>query len=195
MKSNRKIAIIVGALIIIAYSVLASFFFESSIFVLFLELISGAASVAVGVLMFSILKPHNKNLALGYVFVKIIEGAVIIVASILLFSLIINRGTYEWIHEFHVYIFGAGFLILSYLLYKSKLVPRLISIWGLIASIVMLVSTLLNMTVLSTPIPMFISHLPIISNELFLAVWLIVRGFNPSAIVSGSAKESTNNIK
>jgi hypothetical protein len=53
----------------------------------------------------------------------------------------------------------------------------------------MLVSILLNMTVLSTPIAMFISHLPIILNELFLAVWLIVKGFNPSAIASLSTKQ------
>lgn len=180
----RKTAMIVGALILIAYCVLGALFLESPIIAMLLEIISGAASIGVAILMFPILKSYNKNTTLGYTAVKIMEGATYIVIAILLFSQIITTETYERIHEFHVYIFATGFLLLSYLFYQSKLVPRFISIWGLIASIAMLASTLLNMTVLSTPVPMFISHLPIILNELFLAVWLIVKGFNSSAIKS-----------
>jgi len=182
MNSYRKTAIIVGALILIAYGVLGSFFLESSVIVMLLELISGAAIVGIAVLMFPILKPHNKNLTLGYVVVKIIEGVVIIVAGILLFSLIIKQETYDWIHRIHTYIFGAAFLMLSYLLYQSKLVPRFISVWGIIASTVLIAATLINMMAGSTVIPFVFSHFPVILNELFLAVWLIVKGFNPSVI-------------
>lgn len=57
MNSNRKIAIIVGALILIAYGVIGSFFLESLTIVMLLELISGAAIVGMAVLMFPILKP------------------------------------------------------------------------------------------------------------------------------------------
>ncbi|KGK98635.1 hypothetical protein LI82_07160 [Methanococcoides methylutens] len=64
---NRKTTVIVGALILIAYGVLGSFFLESLIIVILIELISGAAIVGMAVLMFSILKPHNKNRSLGYV--------------------------------------------------------------------------------------------------------------------------------
>jgi hypothetical protein len=188
MDSNRKTAIIVGALIIIAYSVLGSFILESSIITMLLDVISGAASIGVAVLMFPILKPHNKNLTIGYAVVKIIEGVVIIVAAILLFSLIINPETYYWIHGIHVYIFGSAFLMLSYLLYQSKLVPRFISVWGIIGSTVIIVATLINMMAGSTVIPFIFSHLPVILNELFLAVWLIVKGFNPSAIASESTR-------
>ena len=174
-----------GALILIAYGVVGSFFLESSIIVMLLELISGAAVVGMAVLMFPILKPHNKNLTLGYVVVKIIDGVLIIVAAIILLSsstLLLE--VRDWIYVNSTYLFGIGFLILSYLFYQSKLVPRFISVWGLIASILLLASTLFNMMALSPTIPFFFSHLPVILNELFLAIWLIVKGFNPSAIAS-----------
>jgi len=189
MNSNRKTAIIVGALILIAYGVLGSFFLESLIIAMILELISGAAIVGMAVLMFPILKPHNKNLTLGYVVVKIIDGVLIIIAAIiLLYSSTLLLEVRDWIYVNSTYLFGIGFLILSYLFYQSKLIPRFISVWGLIASILLLASTLLNMMAPSPVIPFIFSHLPVILNELFLAIWLIVKGFNPSAIDSGSAK-------
>ena len=178
MNSNRKASIIVGALILIAYSVLGALFLESPIIAMLLEIISGAASIGVAVLMLPILKSYNKNTTLGYTAVKIMEGMTYIVIAILLFSQIITTGTYLLIHEYHVYIFATGFLLLSYLLYQSKLVPRFISLWGIIASILMLISTIVNMISGSATIPFYISHLPVISNEIFLAVWLIVKGFN-----------------
>ncbi|MFC1787309.1 DUF4386 domain-containing protein [Halobacteriota archaeon] len=196
MDSNRKTAIIVGALILIAYGVIGSLFLESSIIAMLLELISGAAIVGMAVLMFPILKPHNKNLTFGYAAIKIIDGVLIGVAAIMILSsstLLLEVRDLIYVNS--TYLFCTGFLILSYLFYQSKLVPRFISVWGVIASILLLSSTLINMmaagTVIltdSTVIPFTVSHLPVISNELFLAVWLIVKGFNTSAIASGSTK-------
>ena len=195
MNSYRMTARIVGALILIAYGVLGSFLLESSIIVMFLELISGAAIVGMAILMLPVLKPHNKNLTLGYVVIKIIDGVLIIVAAIILLS----SSTFllevrDWIYVNSTYLFGIGFLLLSYLFFQSKLVPRFISVWGLIASVLLLASTLLNMMVHSLAIPFIFSHLPVILNELFLAVWLIVKGFNPSAIASGSAETNINKV-
>ena len=94
----------------------------------------------------------------------------------------------------YVYIFGLGALILYYLLYQSKLVPRLISIWGFIAIIMLLVANLLGMLSNNSAMTIFLAT-PIILNELFLAVWLIVKGFNSSAIASLSTKTDINEIK
>ena len=188
MNSDRKTARTVGALILIAYGVLGSFFLESDVIVMLLELISGAAVVGMAILMFSILRPQNKKLTLGYVVVKIIDGLLIIVAAIiLLFSSTFLLEVRDWIYVNSTYLFGIGFLLLSYLFFQSKLVPRFISVWGLIGSVLLLASTLLNMIVHSLEIPFFFSHLPVILNELFLAVWLIVKGFNTSTTTSGSA--------
>ena len=200
MTSQRKIAIIVGALILIAYSMVGSFYLGSLIIVMLLELISGAAMIAMGFLMFPILKPQNKNLALGYVVCRIIDGLIFIIAGIILLPLIITAGSSDsstlilevraWIYIIIDYSFGIGFLILSYLLYQLRLVPRFISAWGIIASTWMLAAVLLNL--LSPVIPFEISHLPMILNEVFLAIWLIVKGFNEDEIISGAVKTDIN---
>jgi len=142
--SQRKSAIIVGALILIAYIMVGSFYFGSLIIVMLLELISAAAMIAMGFLMFPILKPENKNLALGYVVCRIIDGLIFIIAGIILLPLIITAGSSDsstlilgvraWVYIIVDYSFGIGFLILSYLLYQLRLVPRFISAWGIIAS-------------------------------------------------------------
>ena len=182
--SPRKTAIIVGVLILIAYSVMASLLLESSLIIFFLEVISGIAVAAMAVLMFPILKPHNKNLNISYAIIKIIEGIIIIIAAILLFSSIINPETHTLIYDYHAYIFAGAFLLLSYIFYQSNLVPRFISVWGIIGSIIMIVTTLINMTIGSTIIPFIFSSVPVIVCEIFLAIWLIVKGFNEDAIIS-----------
>ena len=172
-----------------------SFYLGSLIIVMLLELISAAAMIAMGFLMFPILKPENKNLALGYVVCRIIDGLIFIIAGIILLPLIITAGASDsstlilevrdWIYIITDYTFGIGFLILSYLLYQLRLVPRFILAWGIIASTWMLAAVLLNL--LSPAIPFEISHLPMILNEVFLAIWLIVKGFNEDKLDSGYA--------
>ena len=181
------------------------------------ELILAGAVVGIAVFMFPILKKHNEALALGYVGARIFEGLIIIVGSISYLSLLTLSQEYVVgapdashfqalgtlllaVHDWSFLLGGGAFvfcvtaLILNYLLYQSKLVPRFISVWGLIGAILMLVSGLLSMFDLSpsptatSTISIFL-FLPIAVNEMFLAVWLIVKGFNPSAIASGSAKQ------
>ncbi len=84
-----------------------------------------------------------------------------------------------------------GALLLYYSLYQSKLLPRFISVWGLIAAALILILNLLltfNLEVGTSIVLIF--ALPMISNEIFLAIWLIVKGFNPSAIASPSAQQN-----
>jgi hypothetical protein len=78
--------------------------------------------------------------------------------------------------------FSLGALLFYYFLYRSKLVPRLISVWGLIAAVLVLAWNLLEAFGISINAGL-IFGLPIILNEITLGIWLIVKGFNPSAIV------------
>jgi hypothetical protein len=185
MNTYKKTAIIVGALILIAYAVMASEVLESLIIVVLLEVISGVAVIAIAVLMYPILKPYNEKVTLWYAIFKVIEGVLIVIAGILLLSpdpLLL--GIRDWINVSHVYIsFIPAALLFYYLLYISKLVPRFISVWGVIALISLLIGNLLEITGYSNPI----FYLLIVSNEVFLAIWLIVKGFNSSAIASESA--------
>jgi hypothetical protein len=190
-KSQRKSAVIVGVLILIGYGVLFSGGLEPLI-VMLIELISGVAVIGIAFIMFPILKPYNKGLTLGYVVCKVVEGAILIIGGILLLSLSTTLlEVRDWIYVSQAYIFILGALIFYYLLYRSKLIPRFISVWGVIAAIMLLVGNLLEIMGFSPEMLMFL-FLPIMLNEVFLAIWLIVKGFNADAIVSKAVKTDVN---
>lgn len=181
------------------------------------ELIMAAALVGVPWMMFPLFRKHNEPMAIGYVGARIIEGVGYIVGAISLLSLLTLSQEYvagapdasyfqtlgtlllavrDWTAVVGVtLVFSLGALMFYYLWYQSKLIPRFISVWGLIGAILTLASGLLGMFGLGrfSTISIFL-NLPIASNEMFLAVWLIVKGFNPPAIASGSAKTDTNKV-
>ncbi len=78
----------------------------------------------------------------------------------------------------------------SYLLYKSRLVPRFIAVLGLTGATLVLIAALLEIFGVIPPVSVWgtLLAMPVAAYEMILAVWLIVKGFNPSAIASGSAK-------
>jgi hypothetical protein len=136
--------------------------------------------------MFPILKNFNKNLALGYVIFRIIECLMIIIGGIYLLSLL----KLSWNYEMITFIFtGLGGLIFYYLLYQSKLIPRYLSVLGIIGYAMLLVGVLLDIlgyVDISTGAGMLL-YLPGGLFELFLPIWLVIKGFNKSAIACGSA--------
>jgi len=177
MNSHRKTAIIVGVLILIAYGVLASSITESKIAVMLFEAISGVAVILIAVLMFPLFTPYNEKASFWYIVFRSIEGGLMIIAGILFLShnnLLL--GIRDGIYVGHGYIFAVAALFFYYLLYQSKLIPRWLSVWGFIAAILLILANVLELTSL---IPgAMILYLPIISNEVVLAIWLIVKGFN-----------------
>ena len=94
----------------------------------------------------------------------------------------------DWAGVPEQFPYGLGILILNYALYQSNLVPRWLSGWGLVGGAMILAMGFLRMFGYSV----FLLAIPIILNEMVLAVWLIVKGFNPSAFASESAKADLN---
>ena len=183
MNKNRKNAIIVGLLILFAYAVLASSVIESKIVVMFSEALSGVAVIVISVIMFPLFKPYNEKASFAYIILRMIEGALMIIAGILFLSQsTLLLGIRDGIYVVHAYVFAVAALVFYYLLYQSKLIPRWLSIWGFIASILLIIVNILEVTEIISASMLW--YLPIISNELVLAIWLIVKGFNPSAIAS-----------
>ena len=102
-------------------------------------------------------------------------------------------GAREWAHQIITGIFFClGALLYYIVLYQSRLIPRWLSGWGLIAVILSLTVTVMGAfnrdfitgtinTVLNAPIGV---------QEMVLAVWLIAKGFNPSAINHESIKQN-----
>ena len=119
------------------------------------ELIMAFAIAGTAIMIYPILKKHNEGLALGYAGARIIEGILFIVGVIGLLSLVTlsqefveagapdasyfqSSGTLllavrDWGgHMLGSIVLGLGALMLCYLFYQSRLVPRWLSVWGLI---------------------------------------------------------------
>lgn len=231
-RENRKTAIIVGVLFIIATAFLFiggaiyNPFLESADYLvltypnrttvvigILLELACVVAIPLIPVFLFPILRKHNEQLALGYVGFRFLEAVLFIATEINRLALIdASRGYLSsegtdasyfynlggsiqaenlWVFSIYVLVFAIGALIFYSVLYKSKLVPRFISAWGFIAAALILTGTVLSMfevTLLSLGVVFeLIFAAPIAVNEMVLAIWLILKGFNSPAIASQSA--------
>ena len=204
MNSTRKIAVLVGVLFLAATmtfmtgsGLIRSFFTyenpnQTSLLIgALLEIACGVAVAGIGVLMFPILKMFNRRLALGYVVFRVIECAIIVAGGIYMVSLL----SPIWKYEMILFLFtGLGGLIVSYLLYQSNLIPRLLSVLGLIGYALMSIGVLLDLLgyfSMSTNLGMLV-YLPGGLFELFLPIWLFVKGFNSPAIASASARTDMN---
>jgi hypothetical protein len=182
-------------------------------------LIMGLALAMVPVVMFPILRKHNEASALGYVvlrggleavcYIAIATGWLILLplsqayaqAGALDASDLQAPGTVlleaNEIGSVLTIIFCLGALVFNYLLYRTNLVPRWLSGWGLLAVAPYLAAGLLSMFgILDALSPTYATlNLPLALQEMVLAVWLIVKGFDPSATASGSAEENPGGLE
>jgi hypothetical protein len=172
-----------------------------------LVLIDSVAVAGIGIVLYSILKKHNEILALGYVGARIIEGVLFMMNAIAILTLLtlsqefVKAGAQDSVYYQTLgtvllsagnwaYVLGLGLafalsaLILNFILFQSKFVPRWLSGWGFAGAALVFANYLLESFGIN---PVEILFLPIALQEMVFAVWLIAKGFNPSAIASGSA--------
>ena len=176
-----------------------------------LELINGIAVIVIAAMLFPILKQQNEAMALSYVGFRLIEAAIIVAGVVTPLMLIVLSRTYvaaapaadaasystigsafvaareRLIGQLMGIFFSLGALLLYALLYQTKVVPRFISLWGLAAVVLVFAWNLLELFGIHVEAGM-VFGLPIILNELFLGIWLIVKGFDPRAAVFGAAE-------
>lgn len=177
----------------------------------FLEFLTLAAGIGVAVVMFPILKRQSERVALGYVASRIIEGAMIGVGIVALLSiltlgddlvaasagsdsgsLLIAGSSLVAVHDW-TFVMGPGFsvgiddLLLGYLMYKTALMPPRLALVGLIGGPLIFASKILVVfgvfDVYSSTAGIF--AIPVIVFEASFAIYLIVRGFRPSRVLSG----------
>lgn len=181
-------------------NVLIAVFFQAAMAIVY---------VWITVLLYPILKKYNEDLATGYFGFRIIGAGFLFVGigSLLLLLWLsqsfvsagqINSSHFEIIGELlrrgrdilnHIGMilpWSIGGLILYYCFFRMKLIPQWLSIWGFIGSVFTLVSTLLLMlTIIEMATPIyFIMNTPTALFELILAVFLMVKGFNPVDVIS-----------
>jgi hypothetical protein len=190
-----------------------------------ISFILGLAIVGIAVFLFPILRKHNEPIALGYVSIRTAEFAILLVWSISPLLLITLSQEYikaggpdaspsgpmgnfqtlgavlialrHWGWRLVYILNGVLTLMLAYLLYQSKLIPRSISVLGLIGGAVLLLGTALDMFGL-IDVDQGAGLLAVLPGglfELILPIWLFVKGFNSSAIASASAKTEISGAK
>lgn len=169
-----------------------------------LMLIDAIAVVGIAITLYPILKKGNEILSIGYVGARIMEGVLFILYVIILLTILtlgqeyVKAGapgdstyrtlgsmlitTSDWTFSIRYgIVFTLSAMILNYILFESKLVPRWISVWGMIGAILPFVFSIpvfFNISMID------ILNLPIAVQEMVFAVWLIVKGFDSSVMVS-----------
>ena len=169
----------------------------------------GTSLVAMTVFLYPIFRKDSEELAMGMVLFRgALEGTWYFVTALGFFALValgnecIATGADSAalqsmgnvLYQFQVYLAAVGpifFLIgttciyLSF--YRTRLIPRWLSVWGLIAVVFYMASTLLKFFHMDTGIGFYL-EMVMAPQEMVMAVWLIVKGFNPSAIAALFAK-------
>jgi hypothetical protein len=175
--------------------------------------IGGAAAIGIAVSLYPVLRKYSGGLALGAVGFRTVEGVLDVIAVTSLLLLITLSGefvsagspdssyfqtagvlvvsAFHWISNVaKLLAFSIGALLYYIIFYQTKLVPRWLSGWGVVAVIFTAASSVLVMYDLIAPFSpgQIILNLLILPQELVLAVWLIFKGFNPSVIATKSAQ-------
>ena len=173
-----------------------------------LEIVVALAGIATAVTLFPILKKRNESLALGLVAARILESGTIFVGVAFVLSIVTLRQdgtgaaalvpshTLVTLYD-RIFLLGQSFmpaicdLLLGFLLYTSRLVPRGLALIGIAGGPVLVIGYL---AVLFGAIDQHgamagLSALLVAVFEFSLGVWLIIKGFNPQAV---AALESTN---
>lgn len=179
-----------------------------------LNFICAISIIFIPIVLFPVAQKYDKSLAQIYIVFRALEGILfmyMVIQSLTFISLskaYINADSQtavclqvlgnsihsnsHWATVIDVIVFTLGALSFYYLLYKSKLVPRFLSIWGFWAALYLFAGAVLGMFTIG-----IFSHMPFMKgmiyfappialNEFILGIWLIIKGFNLSIPDSGS---------
>ena len=181
-----------------------------------MELVLVVSAIGTAIGLFPVLRPYGERIALGHLCFRFLEAVVITIGIVALLSLLTLSQTFvssgaDDASSFHVagavlhavykwtsmigplFFLGINTLMYSSLLYKSKLVPRPLAVWGLTGAILVFGYAMLvvfGVAVQAADRWVFLA-MPIGIFEMVFAGWLIAKGFNPSATASESPKTET----
>ena len=165
-----------------------------------LELVNNISYLGIAVLVFPILRKVNESMALAYAGLRIIEFIMQIVSDLGPLSLItlsqeyVRTGASDptcieamgasliagryWAGEMVIIAYGMGAVIFYYLSHKLRLIPRFLSVWGIIGAPLVLMSAVLEIFGIEQA-----SYLGVQMglNEIILGIWLVIKGFNTPA--------------
>jgi hypothetical protein len=157
------------------------------------QTVTAMGIVFLAALLFAMLKDQNNKMALTAFGIYILEASLLAVCEIADFSLLCISQEYaasgqpeilqtlgnlvyksmKYGQELHMAAFCTGAILFYYLLYKSEIVPRALSLWGLLAVIPCLIATV--SAIFDTELP-FLVYLPYVPFEFFIGLWILIRG-------------------
>lgn len=165
-------------------------------------MLMGLACAGIGISMYPIIRPHGRALAMGVVGFRVMEGtlqlasAAVIAALLALSREFVKAGCpadsffqpaaaavqalKEWMgNGFYLLPWCIGASLYYAVFFKTKLLPRWISVWGLLGLFLMLIGALAGMfgLVQSFSAPQMLLMLPIMVQEMVMALWMIVKGY------------------
>ena len=182
----------------------------------FLEVIVALAGIGTAVTLYPVVKRQNESLALGFAAARVLEAGMIFAGVVSLLSLVTLRqdlgaaaGTntaalvttaashaavYNWTFLLGQSLMpGINALLLGTLMYKSRLVPRIIPVIGLIGAPLLIIAVFATLFGGTGQAPSWavLAALPVAAWEFSLGVWLVVKGFRPSPITAAMDAAST----
>jgi Domain of unknown function (DUF4386) len=178
-----------------------------------LLVVGAAAAAGIAIAMYPVMRRHGEALALGSVGFRLIEGTFYLGIVVCLLLLLAMSGQVEngreavafavpttlvlaareALGQVGVLAFAVGATMYYWLFYRSRLVPRWLSAWGLVAIASLVVSVVLVISGVAEPMSQaqILLAAPIFAQEMVLAGWLIAKGFRPvDAVASGAPIEA-----
>jgi hypothetical protein len=175
----------------------------------FLEVIVALAGIGTAVTLYPVLKRQNEGVALGFVTARVLEGSMIFAGVVSLLSLVTlrhdpggaagaNAAALVTTGASHVAVYNWTFLLgqslmpainamlLGTLLYRSRLVPRVLPVLGLIGAPLLITADIATLFggIGQHSSWALLAALPVAAWEFSLGVWLVVKGFRPSPITA-----------
>jgi hypothetical protein len=166
-----------------------------------LEIIVALTGIGTAVALYPVLKKQNEGVALGLVGSRVLEACTIFAGVAFLLSVVTLRQSGAGADALvtghalvalydRIFLIGQSFmpavndLLLGFLLYQSRLVPRVLSLIGIVGGVLLVagdIAVLFGLIGQHAPSTALFA-VPVALFEFALGVWLIAKGFNPSAI-------------
>jgi len=181
----------------------------------FLNLMMGISLVAMTVFLYPVIRKASKELAMGMVLFRgALEGTFYVLTTASILTLVTVGNEYiatgansaalqsmgNVLYQVQVrlapvssifFLIGAACIYLVF--YRTRLIPRWLSVWGFIGVVTSMAAALLNFFHMDPGIGFYL-EMVIAPQEIVMAVWLIAKGFNPSAIAALFAKKGLNEV-
>jgi hypothetical protein len=176
----------------------------------FLNLMMGISLVIMTVFLYPVFRKASKELAMGLILFRgALEGIFYCSTTLVFLTLVaigneyvatgansaalqsIGRALYLFENikaPVSSILFVIGAMCIYLVFYRTRLIPHWLSVWGFIAAVAYLASALLGFFRIETDLGFYLEMGTMFPQEIVMAIWLIAKGFNPSAIAVLSAK-------